>query len=222
MESIINYLEALALVIPVPLFAFIGGLIEEILAPIPSPVIMMLAGGIISSQKGGAILFLLTALVSALSKTLGCWLWYIVGDKGEDIAVDKFGKYVGIRHKDLEGVGKHFKNTEKDFYIIAIARSLPIAPTTPISIIAGLFKLDLKKYLAASFTGNLIRNSLFLYMGYVGKESFEAVVKGLDSIESIVQILIGLALVGFFGYLFIKRSKTDDPISTFLGKFLKK
>ena len=221
-SDITAYMEVLALKIPVFLFAFIGGLVEEIIAPIPSPVIMALAGSIISAQGKGVLYLLFTSFVGSIAKTIGCWFWYFLGDKGEDFVIDKFGKYVGITHKDLEGVGKHFKNTEKDFLIIMIARALPIAPTTPISVIAGMFKMDLKKYILASFAGNMIRNTMFLYLGFVGLESYNGLLEGLDSVESIVQVLIGLALVGLFGFLYMKRRKTNDPIQQFFGKFLKK
>lgn len=216
------YLEVLALKVPVLLFAFIGGLIEEVVAPIPSPLVMVLAGSIISSQGTGLVYIVATALTSAIAKTLGCWLWYFLGDKGEDYVIPKFGKYIGVSSDDLESVGKAFKNTDKDFLVILLARSLPVAPTTPVSLIAGLLKMDLKRYLAASFIGNLIRNSLFLYMGYLGKESYQGVVTGLDSIESAVQIALVAILIAFVGFLYFKRAKNSDSIHNFIEKLTKK
>lgn len=220
--ELITYLEALSLKIPVLLFIFIGGILEEIVAPIPSPVVMALSGTILNTQGKGLLFLLLAALVGAVAKTLGCWFWYFLADKGEDFVLGKIGKYIGFTHKELEGVGKHFKNTDKDFLIIAVTRAIPIVPTTPISVIAGIFKLDLKKYLAASFVGNFIRNSMFLYIGYVGHGAYTELLTGLDSAESIVQILIGVLMLGFFGIIYLKRNKSSDPIQNFLGKFLKK
>ncbi len=220
--QIIGFLEILSFKVPVLVFVFIGGLLEEIVAPIPSPLVMSATGTLINTQQKGILFLLLAGLVGSVAKTIGCWFWYFLADKGEDFILTRFGKYIGFSHNEVESIGKHFKNNENDFLILLLTRAIPLMPTTPVSVVAGIIKIDMKKYLLASFAGNFIRNMMFLYIGYVGGEAYKDLLNGLNNIESLVQILIGLALVAFVGYIYWKRNKTSDPIQDFINKFLKK
>lgn len=213
-SDIIAWLENLATQIPLPLFTFIGGFVEEVLAPIPSPFVMMLAGSIGESQSYTLITLFFIAAIGAAGKTLGAWLLYFVGDKAEDFALGKFGKFIGIEQKDVESIGSYFKGGAKDWLIMITMRAIPITPTSPLSLIAGVIKIDLKAYLLGGFIGTVIRNYFFIYLGYLGLDTANSVLSGLDSAESIAKVVfVGVVGVGL-GYLYYKRSK-KNPMDWF-------
>ncbi len=208
-STITAYLEDLSKVVPVDIFTFVGALVEEIIAPIPSPVIMTLAGSISSSQDKAMLFLLWLAFVGGLGKIIGSVFLYVVSDKAEDVLLGRFGKFIGITHKEVEGWGKHFNGGNKEFLLILVLRAIPIVPTAPISVVAGVLKLNFKSYISGSFIGYIIRNLIYLYIGYVGHESYQNILEGLDSVESIVQLLIGGTLVGIVGWMYYKRNKVD-------------
>lgn len=213
-NNIIQWLENLATQIPLPLFAIIGGFIEEVLAPIPSPFVMMLIGSIGERQNYLLIALLGIAMAGAVGKTLGAWLLYLIGDKAEDFALGKFGKFIGIEQKDVESIGNYFKGGAKDWLVMIIMRAIPVMPTSPLSLIAGVIKIDLKPYLIGGFIGTIIRNFFFIYLGFVGLDTAESLTSGLDSAETIAKVvfvvIVGLGLV----YLYWKRSK-KNPMDWF-------
>jgi len=213
-NQVITWLESLATQIPLPLFTLIGGFIEEVLAPIPSPFVMMLAGSIGKSQNYTIAALIGISALGALGKTLGAWILYIIGDKAEDFALGKFGKFIGIEGKDVESIGKYFKGGAKDWLIMIAMRAIPIMPTSPLSLIAGVIKIDLKAYLIGGFIGTVIRNFFFVYLGYVGLDTAESLTSGLSSAETIAKVVfvvvVGLGLV----YLYYKRSK-KNPMDWF-------
>lgn len=204
-----EYLEALSLLVPVEFFTFIGALIEEIIAPIPSPIIMTLAGSIASSQDKTVVFLLWLALIGAIGKIIGSVVLYVVSDKAEDFILGKFGRFLGITHAEVESWGRHFSKGSTETFLLFLSRAIPIVPTAPISVIAGLLKLNFKKYILASFVGYLIRNIIYLYFGYVGHESYQNVLSGLDSLESLVQIVMVVVLGSVIAWMYYKRSKVD-------------
>ena len=130
--------------VPLDLFVFGGAMVEEILAPIPSPLVMTLGGSIALAQKFPWMMLLWLALVGAVGKTLGSWLVYFVSDKAEDLVVGKLGKFLGVTHKEIENIGKYFYGDWRDDLIILLARALPIMPTAPVSIACGVIKVNLR------------------------------------------------------------------------------
>ena len=130
----------------------------------------------------------------------------MVSDKAEDFIVGRMGKFLGVTHKEVERIGKHFDGTRKEFIFVFLLRFLPLIPTAPISIICGIIKIDLKKYLIATFSGLYFRNMIYLYLGYVG---YGSISHGFNNAESIVQLLLALLVGGVVAYMFFKRNKVD-------------
>jgi len=201
------WLADLSARIPVELFIFFGAFIEEVIAPIPSPLVLTLAGSIAFSQKHALVFLLWLSLVGTVGKTLGAWLVYFIADKLEDVIVGRFGKFIGVAHKDVEGIGKHFKGGWKDYFILFILRALPVIPSAPLSVVCGIIKINLRTYLVATFLGTYVRNLIFLYIGYAGVATYTSLLGGLESIESVVQILVLVGFVGLIVWAYTQRKK---------------
>lgn len=195
--------------VPLELFVFGGAMVEEVLAPIPSPVVMTLGGSIALAQALPWVLLLWLALLGAIGKTMGSWLVYFISDKAEDIVVGKFGKFLGVSHKEIESIGKYFYGDWRDDLIIMLARALPIMPTAPVSIACGVIKMNIRSYLVGTFFGTYFRNVMYLWLGYAGLASFESIMAGLDTAESIVQMLMVALLLVILALVYYRRSKTD-------------
>ncbi len=218
MQSLINWLETLAQQIPVTWFVFIGALVEEVLAPIPSPLVMMLGGSISAAQGSPLIFILLLAVIGAFSKTIGSFLIYVLADKAEDIIISKFGKFLGVSHSDTEGLGTFLGKGKRNDIAIFLMRAIPIMPTAPVSVIAGLIKIDLKMYLVSTFFGLIIRNAIYLYLGYTSLGALESLNEGFESIEKIGYFI--LAILGGLALLWMYRKRQEGSVLTIFNTAL--
>ena len=208
--QITQWLEQLAYKVPLEVFSTFGAFIEEVIAPIPSPSILTLAGSIAVAQGKPLIALLWIALLASAGKVLGCWVLYYLGDKGEDIIVQKWGKFFGVTQHHIESFGKRFHKGHKDIIVLTAIRALPIIPSAPISIACGVIKLDLKVFVIGTFLGNIPRNLIFMYFGYSGVQVFRHLIERFDSTESILQIALFLLFAGIIVWSYWKRRKSNS------------
>ncbi len=206
-NQIVDYIKMLAGSTPLGVFVFVGSILEEIIAPIPSPLVMMLAGTLAHAQNHTLPYLLLLALLASFGKTIGSWFFYILADKTEDLVLTRFGKILGISHKEIEAIGKHFNGGWKDDVILFLLRAVPIMPTTLTSLVCGAIKLNIRTYLRATFFGYCVRSFIFLYLGYTGIATYDSLSGGLGSVESFIKIAFAFGLVVLLVWVFYKRGK---------------
>lgn len=186
---------------PLEAFVFIGSFLEEVISPIPSALIMGTAGSLALMQGEPIWYLLFLAIVGNLGKTFGAWCYYFLGDKLEDVFIPKATKWFGIRHQDLESIGKRFVGHHwKDGGVLFLLRLLPPFPTTPVSIVAGIIKMDLRVFLIATYAGNFFKDLLYLYIGYAGIAKLHTLWRQVESVKVIFDIAI---VAGFAILLFI-------------------
>lgn len=220
MQALINWLEALSQQVSVNWFVFIGSLVEEVVAPIPSPLVMLLGGSITAGQGAPMTALIVLALIGALSKTFGSLVIYIISDKAEDIIIDKFGKFLGVSHSDTEGLGKFFGQGKRDDIAIFLMRAVPVMPTAPVSVIAGLIKVNLKTYLISTFLGLIVRNLIYLYLGYTSLGALETLSEGFDSLEKIGYLI--LSILGGVVLLWMYRKRQQGSVLTMIENMIDK
>lgn len=203
----IDYLNQLADVLPLPLFTVVASFVEEVIAPIPSPLVMTLSG-FLAASGGQPVLYLLwLALIGGLSKTLGSWLVYGIADKFEDVVVGRLGRFMGISHQEVEAFGQYLSKGRSDGLVIFLLRAIPIIPTAPVSLVAGLIKIELRSYLTYTFWGTLVRNVLYLYFGYTSIGALVALNEGFESLETIGYVILAALMAAGIGYFYYLRSR---------------
>lgn len=191
--------------IPLELFSFLGSFIEEIVAPIPSPIVMTTTGSLAALQERPLEYLLVLSVLGALGKMFGALIVYIIADKAEDLLLVKFGRLIGVTHKEVESIGKHFHRTHKDVLVLIFLRSIPFVPSTLVSVSSGILKIDKKHFLLATFLGTIIRDSIFLYFGYRGVGAFSHILQGFDTLESALQAFGVAAIAALLVFLYYKR-----------------
>lgn len=203
-ELLISYADK----VPVEIFTLVGTFTEELVAPIPSPLIMTTAGTLAALQgKTFAYLFALS-VIGAIGKLIGAWILYYFADKAEDVVLGKFGKILGVSHAAVEKIGsKYLNGGYKDDIVLIVLRALPIVPSAVVSVGSGILKINLKTYLYTTFLGTIIRDFIFLYFGFTGVSAFEGYINGFSSAEDLIQLIVGALLFSFMIYMYYRRNK---------------
>lgn len=221
MEALITTLKNLAETTPLPIYTLLGGLFEEIVAPIPSPLIMMSAGSFVVAQNKTFLYLVFLSLLAGVGKTVGSWLIYWVSDKAEDVVMTRFGKFLGISHKDVEGLGDLFDSSWKDDLILIFLRVMPIFPGAPVSAAAGFIKLNMKSFIRATFIGTTLRSLLFGTMGYWGISHSSQILSIIDQLETVGLVLFALAGVAVLIFL-AKKDQMNERLQNHLRARRKK
>jgi membrane protein DedA with SNARE-associated domain len=217
LQQTIDFLEQLSQSIPLPIFTFIGSIIDEVFAPLPSPFVPITAGTLTYEQGLGFMFLFVVAFTGTLGKTVATLLTYWVADKFEDyLTHSKLGKILGVDEAEIEKYGKFLDGTRKDDVILVFLRALPFIPTLPVSVIAGLIKINLWTYIWTTFVGTYIRFMFYLILAYEGVRKYSGLLAMIDTTGSIIKI--SLILAGFsFLYLFL-RGKWDRIVGFFFKK----
>jgi membrane protein DedA with SNARE-associated domain len=215
MEGLLAWLKIIALTTPLEFFVVAGSFLEEIIAPIPSPLIMSFAGHLAQQRSENLLFFLFLAILGAVGKTLASFLLYELGNKAEDFLIGKFGKFVGLNHQKLEHIGHIFSSGWWDDALLLLVRTIPIIPTFIVSLACGVIKTKLRTFLWTTFVGSIIRNMLLLWIGAVGtpyvqkyweQSGTELANDPVVVVSAVVGLMIGASIA-----ILIKRYLASSP-----------
>ncbi len=215
-DQITTFVEELAYELPLTIFAFIGSIIDEVIAVVPSPLVPLTTGTLVYEQNKGFWFLFVVAITGTLGKTLTTILTYWIADKAEDwLTHSRIGKILGVDENEIEKYGRYLDGTNKDEIVMVVLRALPFIPTLPVSILAGLVKIDMKSYILTTFVGTYIRFMFYLIVAYEGVRKYSGLLDTLDTTDTIFKITI---IITVMGWLFLFLRKRWDRIMSFLFK----
>lgn len=200
--------EKCANTLPLEAFTLLGGFIEEIIAPIPSPLIMSTAGTVAQHRGYGFALLFFLCVLGSLGKTLASWVLYILGEKAEHLVVGRWGKWFGITEENMNQLSRSINKGWKDFVILTALRAVPFFPSAVISVLGGVLQIEIKTFLVSTFIGNIIRGGFFLWIGVAGKAAYDSALQGLDSLEKAGKLLLIVTVVAVFAWLKFRRKSS--------------
>ena len=182
--------------------------IESAAIPLPSEIIMPLAGWVLVKDRGlGEVWLLLAAFCGALGNTLGSVAAYYVGAWGGRPLVQRYGRYVLVSHHDLDIADRWFARWGN--WAVFFSRLLPVVRTF-ISVPAGVARMPIGRFIAYSFAGSFPWSLGLAWAGYVLGENWERIREWMRPAD--IPILIGvLALVGLYVYRHIRRAWQPEP-----------
>jgi len=183
---------------------FVGVIIESIIVPIPSPLIIMSAGALLISpglSMAGALPPILLKIVGpgAVASTLGAYFAFAIAYWGGKPAIDRWGKYLAMTWEDLTRMEARMAG--KVGLMIFCLRAVPIVPLSLVSAAAGILRLPLGPFTFWTFLGSIPRCLLLGYLGYMMRDSYEGLARKINSAESLVSAGIVAAVLGFILWL---------------------
>jgi membrane protein DedA with SNARE-associated domain len=191
--------------------------LENLFPPIPSELIMPLAGFTAHQCKVGAIpspcMQLIPAVAAGVIGTLlGALPWYYIGKYlGEDHLknwITRYGKWLGISAEEIDKAQRWFyrHGTKAVFW----GRLIP-GIRTLISLPAGFSEMRFGQFLLYSALGTLAWTLLLTYAGYLLGKNYELVDEYLGPVSKIV---LAILLVAFIVWLVRHRKKRQRNGST--------
>ena len=194
------------------LSVFIGVIIEQIIVPIPSPMIIMGAGAILISPDlsiPSAFVQILWIIVlpGTIASTLGSYIGYLISYYGGRALVIRYQRFLGVDWKEIENLEKRFQG-KKEALSIFFSRAIPVFPISLVSIFAGLLRVPVRPFTFYTFLGSMFR---CLFLGFVGwwiGATYEKVATRLDSVETIISILMLIGMGVVLGYLYYRFRKS--------------
>ncbi len=183
---------------------FLASFIEEVVAPIPSALVITLSGFVF---LGGPlswhtlwVLCMVVALPAACGVTVGSLFVYgIAYGFGKPVLV-RWGKWLGLSWADVERLQKKFEVSTNDELALFILRTLPIVPSVAISAFFGLVRFDSKKYVLYSFLGTYIRALILGVVGWQVGTLYVAYADLISRFEKIVWVVLVGGLVAYIVY----------------------
>lgn len=172
---------------------FLAMAIESCCIPLPSELIMPLAGFLAFQGRlnlGG------DTLAGALGCVAGSLVAYWIGATGGRALLLRYGRYVLISPHDADRADQFF--ARRGDITIFLTRLMPIVRTF-ISLPAGIARMDLRKFTLYTFLGSLPWCFVLAYAGYKLGEHWRDVGSTLHKYDAVVVVLV-IILVGLFLY----------------------
>jgi len=193
---------------------FIVAIIEQIIAPIPSPLIPIMTGFFLLPANDFLLDVLLKsiyliALPYAFGAIIGSLFIYFLGYFGGKPIIEKSKKWLGFSWENLEKIKKELNKNQRDEFTLFILWFLPVIPSAAISIFCGIVRYSLFKYILLGVSGLFFRAIIISLIGWQAGALYYVAAEQISLIEN--YILIGFILLILIGiiFLFYKNKKRN-------------
>ena len=184
--------------------------IESCLIPLPSEIVMPLAGFFVVTSAAtatGRLSLIGVAIAGAVGCLLGSAVAYGIGAAGGRPLLLKYGKYVLISQADSDRADRWFAKYGSP--VAFFSRLLPVIRTY-ISLPAGVSRMNFGKFMLYTFLGSLPWSLALAYLGYSFGPALQQKMSSLSNVFhglDVVIILVLLVLVALYVNRHIKHDR---------------
>jgi membrane protein DedA with SNARE-associated domain len=179
-------------------------LLENLIPPIPSEVVLPLAG---FRARTGALNVIAVWIWSTVGSVAGALILYGLGAW---LGYDRLHRLAGRRwfvitgQRDLER-GQHFFERHGS-KVVLLGRCVPFLRSV-VSIPAGICGMPIVKFLTLTAIGSGVWNAVFIALGWLLGENWSSVERWLGPVSYVV---IGLLVVGLV-VLIVRKVRSKEP-----------
>jgi membrane protein DedA with SNARE-associated domain len=179
-------------------------MLESMVVPVPSEFVMPFAGFLVAE---GTFNFYLVIIASTLGSITGSLIFYYIGKTSGHTLVERYGKYVLVDTQDIKRTEEWFN--KRGELTVFLARLVPVVRHL-ISLIAGIGKMDVKKFSLYTIIGATIWNTILAYLGMFLGKHWEEVSQYMESLDLVIVVLLVIGVL-YFVYRHLKRRKKTTP-----------
>lgn len=151
--------------------------LEEIITPIPSSLIAMLAGFFLvpaeyTLLQAIAAASLMVAVPMSVGVVAGSIIIYALAYFGGKPIITRYGKWFSISWSSIKRAETKFTGGYADEFILLGVRIVPIVPNVAISAFCGLVRYPVKKFILLSLVGSFIRSTIITLIGWQARGAY--------------------------------------------------
>jgi membrane protein DedA with SNARE-associated domain len=179
---------------------------ENLFPPIPSELIMPLAGFTVAQGKMN---FGLAVFAGTVGTMAGTYAWYYLGRlvNYQRLAgwTDRYGKWIGVSAKEIDRVNNWFDKHGKN--AVFFGRMVP-GIRTLISLPAGMNKMPFATFTIYSTLGTLIWTLGLTTAGFLLGDNYASIEQYLAPVSK----LVVFGLLGLLGYWIFTKLRSNNKI----------
>ena len=179
---------------------------ENLFPPIPSEVVLPLAG---FEVDAGDLNYLLVVLSATLGSLVGALILYAIGLYGGRPAVLKWGRVLRVSERDLDRAEVWFERWGD--WVVLGARVVPIARSL-VSIPAGMMRMGLARFIVLTTIGSLVWNAALVFAGRQLGANWDEVTDVMERYSTVMRVAAVLVIVGGVWWVWRRvRSTPREP-----------
>jgi membrane protein DedA with SNARE-associated domain len=184
--------------------------IENVFPPIPSEVVLGLAGFTASQGDASVIGMIIAATIGSV---VGAWILYglsaAIGPVRLRALVIRYGVWMGFREPDLDRAEAWFDRHSR--VAVLICRCIPLVRSL-ISIPAGFRRMPLGAFTVFTLLGSLVWNTVLIVAGYLLADQWKDLLTYTEPFQTVVVVVLGLLVVAFVVHkvIQVKRERAAD------------
>jgi len=188
--------------------------LETIVAPIPSEVILPMAGwkvsqsvadpSIVEPLTGQAWNIPMAVAFATLGSLVGALFGYAIGAWGGRPLLDRYGRYVGIGAADLDRAERWFERWGS--WAVFLGRMVPLVRTF-VSYPAGISRMPIGRFMLFSALGSLPWNAALIYAGFLVGENYPLIEAALRPWEAVIYVMVGASAVAFVIWFYASKRR---------------
>ncbi|MBX4195348.1 VTT domain-containing protein [Candidatus Parcubacteria bacterium] len=139
---------------------FLGALLEEVAFPLPSPLLLIGVAFFFGKPITAAVIVKMLASVIVpicIGATIGSLIIYGLAYSGGKVTIDKFSRWLGFSWADVEKLRQKLAAKSSDEWALFLSRCIPFTPTTLITVVAGVIRMNPLTFMLITLTGIFIR-----------------------------------------------------------------
>ncbi len=177
--------------------------LENVFPPIPSELILPLAGFLVWRGELGWVPALVGSTTGSL---LGAYVLYGLGRWGGRPLVLRFGRLLRVTERDLDRAETWFDRFGS--VVVLVARMLP-GTRSIVSVPAGTLQMPLVRFTILTVVGSAIWNTVLISTGYLLGENWSEVEGTVGPISNVLVVIILIAIAGLtIHWLYSKKHKS--------------
>ncbi|KRG08311.1 DedA family protein [Staphylococcus sp. NAM3COL9] len=179
-------------------------LLENVLPFIPSEIILTFAGLMsVKSELSLPLLFTISTIASLIGLLILYYISRLVSETRLYKFVDKYGKWIKLKGKDIERANDWFK--KYGAIAVFVCRFIPVLRVL-ITIPAGINRMNVASFTILSLIGTTIWNFALIYLGKALSGSWDTLMSGLHTYSYVMYVIIFIAAIYILYRLFQKNS----------------
>jgi membrane protein DedA with SNARE-associated domain len=187
--------------------------IENVFPPIPSEVVLGLAGYTASRGDAWVVGMIIAATVGSV---VGAWILYgfsaAVGPVRLRAIVIRYGGWLGFGEAELDRAEEWFDRRSR--LAVLVCRCVPVVRSL-ISIPAGFRRMPLGMFTLFTTLGSLVWNTVLVLAGYFLAEQWERILDVTEPFQTIVVVAIAAVVVAFVArrIVLVRRERAAEELA---------